>query len=79
MFGIERSIIVKKTFQPPLSGADWLVRPATKGALADLFGQSVEILQAPRHAGLPGDLIEVVRQSPDHMYEPKVGKNCSKA
>ena len=49
------------TFQPPLSGADWLVRAATKGALADLFGQSVEILQAPRHAGLPGDLIEVVR------------------
>jgi hypothetical protein len=41
--------------------------------------QSVEILQAPRHVGLPGDLIEVVRQSPHHMHEPKVGKICSKA
>jgi hypothetical protein len=28
--------------------------------------QSVEILQAPRHVGLPGDLIEV-RQSPDRQ------------
>jgi hypothetical protein len=42
------------------------------------FDASVEILQAPRHAGLPGDLIEVVRESRDHMHEPKVGKICSK-
>jgi len=42
-------------------------------------GQSVEILQAPQRPGLPGDLIEVVRQSSDHMHEPKVGKICSKA
>ena len=28
---------------------------------------------------LGSDLIEVVRQSPDHMHEPKVGKICSKA
>jgi len=33
----------------------------------------------PQRPGLPGDLIEVVRQSSDHMHEPKVGKICSKA
>jgi len=70
---------VKKTFRPPLSGADWLVRPATKGALADLFGQSVEILQAPRHAGLPGDLIEVVGQSPGSYARAESRQNLQQA
>jgi hypothetical protein len=41
--------------------------------------RTADRVQAPQRAVLPGDLIEVVRQSPDHMHEPKVGKICSKA